>query len=174
VPQPGGQLPASAGIVPRDFTNEPDLTELVIEPRAVLILDGDASNEEAFATLQKALVRLGEEARKAGIVITGRPFAVIDLTDEKRFKFQAMLPIENTAQTPPVPGLHFGQSPSGPAIRFKYQGAYEDDGYVYESIEAYLEERDIKAKPFSIEEFLTDPKDAADASLQMFIYYLKD
>ena len=174
IQQPGGQLAPSISIAPRDLSNEPDLAELVIEPRPVLILAGESSNDEAFANLQNALFRLNEEAKKAGIIIAGRPFAVIDLTDEKRFRFEAMLPIENTAQTPPVPGLRFGQSPSGPAIRFKYSGAYEDDSYVYESIEAYVEERDIKARPYAIEEFLTDPKDAADASLQMFIYYLKE
>ena len=174
IQQPGGQLAPSVTIAPRDLSNEPDLAELVIEPRPVLILRGESDNEEAFANLQNALFRLNEEAKKAGIIVAGRPFAVIDLTDEKRFKFEAMLPIENTAQTPPVPGLRFGQSPSGPAIRFKYSGAYEDDSYVYESIEAYVEERDIKARPYAIEEFLTDPKDASDASLQMFIYYLKE
>ena len=174
IQQPGGQLAPSASIAPRDLSAEPDLAELVIEPRPVLILSAESSNEEAFVTLQNALARLNEEARKAGIIVTGRPFAVIDLTDEKRFKFEAMLPIENTAQTPPVPGLRFGQSPSGQAIRFKYSGAYEDDTYVYESIEAYVEERDIKARPYAIEEFLTDPKDSADASLQMFIYYLRE
>ncbi|MBY0610634.1 MAG: GyrI-like domain-containing protein [Beijerinckiaceae bacterium] len=172
LPQPGGQI--TSGAPPRDLSNEPDLIELVIEPRSVLILQAEASNEDAFPALVAALNRLGEEARKAGVVITGRPFAVIDLTDDKTFKFQAMLPVENTATTPPIPGLRFGQSPSGQAIRFKYAGAYEDNTYVYESIEAYIEERDIKARPYAIEEFLTDPKDANDASLQMFIYYLRE
>ena len=140
----------------------------------MLILSGDAANEDGFPTLLAAFKRLSEEARKAGVVILGRPFATIDLTDEKRYKFEAMLPVENTATTPPVPGLRFGQSPSGQAIRFKYSGAYEDNTYVYESIEAYIEERGIQARPYAIEEFLTDPSDASDASLQMFIYYLKE
>ena len=168
--QPGG---AAQG-VPRDFAAEPDLIELAIEARPVLVLAAEASNDDGFAALLAALARLNEEARKAGIVVTGRPFAVVDLTDEKLFKFQAMLPVENTAATPPIPGLRFGQSPAGQAIRFKYTGAYEDNTYVYESIEAYIEERGIQARPYAIEEFLTDPKDSADASLQMFIYYLRE
>ena len=169
-PPTGAELPGKA----QEPQAEGNILELTIEARPVLVLKDDADNESGFATLLKDLARLAEEARKAGLVVTGRPFAVIDLTDENRFKFQAMLPIEKDGPASLPPGIAYGQSPSGRAIRFKYSGAYDDNSYVYESIEAYIEEKDIAACSYAIEEFLNDVKDSGDDSLQMYIYYLRE
>ncbi len=171
---PGVISPAPPVAIQPDASAEPSIVELTIEPRAVLALKDDASNEDGFSVLIKDIARVTEEARKAGIIVTGRPFAVIDLTDEKRFRFEVMLPVVKPPDGKPPAGLNFGLSPAGQAIRFRYSGAYEESSYVYESIEAYLEEKDIKAKGFAIEEYLSDPRDSNDATLQMYIYYLKE
>ncbi len=140
----------------------------------MLALKGNSPNEEGFFSVRRDIARLGEEARKAGIIIVGRPFAVIDLTDEQRFRYEVMLPIDRSASAVAPAGFSFGTSPAGQAIRFKFVGAYDESAYVYESIEAYIEEKDIKARNYAIEEYLNDPKDANDAELQMYIYYLKE
>ena len=172
--QPAPALVVPPAIISPDPTNEPNIFELNIEPRPVLTLKDEASNEEGYAIIRRDIVRLSEDAKKAGFVIVGRPFAVIDLTDDQRFRFEIMLPIEKPASSIAPAGLNFGLSPMGKAIRFKFTGAYEESAYVYESIEAYIEEKNIIARNYAIEEYLNDPKDGNDTELQMYIYYLRD
>jgi effector-binding domain-containing protein len=166
-------IPQTAPVIVPEPAPESNILELTIEARPVLSLKNEASNEDGFATVRRDIARLTEEAKKAGIVITGKPFAVIDLTDEQRFKFEVMLPIEKPISNIAPAGLNFGTSPAGQAIRFKFTGAYEESAYVYESIEAYMEEKNIIARNYAIEEYLNDPKDGNDVELQMYIYYLK-
>ncbi len=172
--QPGPALLVPPAIISPDPTNEPNILELNIEARPVLSLKDEASNEEGFTLIRRNIARLNEEAKKAGIAITGRPFAVIDLTDDQKFKFEVMLPIEKPLSNIVPAGLNFGMSPTGRAIRFKFSGAYDESAYVYESIEAYIEEKNIIAKNYAIEEYLNDPKDGNDADLQMYIYYVRE
>ncbi len=177
--QPAPAQPVPALIVPPaiispDPANEPNILELNIEARPVLTLKDEASNEDGFTIIRRNIARLTEDAKNAGIVITGRPFAVIDLTDDQRFKFEVMLPVEKPVSGIAPAGLNFGLSPMGKAIRFKFTGAYDESAYVYESIEAYIEEKNIIARNYAIEEYLNDPKDNNDADLQMYIYYLKE
>ncbi len=165
--------PYTAPVIVTEPAPESNILELTIEARPVLSLKNEASNEEGFATVRRDIARLTEEAKKAGIVINGKPFAVIDLTDEQRFKFEVMLPIEKPASNIVPAGLSFSVSPAGQAIRFKFTGAYEESAYVYESIEAYMEEKNILARNYAIEEYLNEPKDGNDVELQMYIYYLR-
>lgn len=166
-------IPQTAPVIVPEPVPESNILELTIEARPVLSLKNEASNEDGFATVRRDIARLTEEAKKAGIVITGKPFAVIDLTDEQRFKFEVMLPIEKPVSNIAPIGLTFSTSPAGQAIRFKFTGAYEESAYVYESIEAYMEEKNIIARNYAIEEYLNEPKDGNDVELQMYIYYLK-
>ncbi len=172
--QPAPVLIAPPAIISPDPASEPNILELNIEARPVLTLKNEASNEEGFAVIRRDIARLSEDAKKAGIVIVGRPFAVIDLTDDQKFKFEVMLPIEKPASGVVPMGLNLGLSPMGKAIRFKFTGAYDESAYVYESIEAYIEEKNIIARNYAIEEYLNDPKDGNDTELQMYIYYLRD
>jgi effector-binding domain-containing protein len=165
--------PQTAPVITPEPAPESNILELNIEARPVLSFKNEASNEEGFATVRRDIAKLNEEAKKAGIVINGKPFAVIDLTDEQRFKFEVMLPIEKPASNIAPTGLSFSVSPSGQAIRFKFTGAYEESAYVYESIEAYMEEKNILARNYAIEEYLNEPKDGNDVELQMYIYYLR-
>ncbi len=161
-------------IAPSEAPAESNILELTLETRPTLALKDEASNELGLTTISRDIARLMEEAKKAGIVVTGRPFAVIDLTEEEKFKFEVMLPIEKPASGIAPNGLSFSLSPAGQAIRFKFTGAYDESTYVYESIEAYVEERNITARNYAIEEYLNDPKDNNDATLEMYIYYLRD
>jgi effector-binding domain-containing protein len=166
-------IPQTAPVIIPEPAPESNILELTIEARPVLSLKNEASNEDGFATVRRDIAKVTEEAKKAGIVITGKPFAVIDLTDEQRFKFEVMLPVEKPASNIAPAGLNFSTSPAGQAIRFKFTGAYEESAYVYESIEAYIEEKNIVARNYAIEEYLNEPKDGNDVELQMYIYYLK-
>jgi len=66
--------------------------------------------------------------------------------------------------------IQIGASPSGKAMKFQHRGPYDDIDATYEAITAYLDEKNIEAQNLFIEEYLTDPKAADDASLEVDIY----
>lgn len=67
--------------------------EVEIAPRKTLMLSSESSWEKGFDNLAAAFRTLDEIALAAGLGVSGRPFAIFTQTEERSFKFEAMLPV---------------------------------------------------------------------------------
>ena len=143
-----------------------------VPARQVAITAGSATWESGYAAIRASFAKVRAAVAKANVKEAGRPFAVFVETDDKGFRYDAMIPIAN----PPAdasqlgPDVKTGLSPSGKALKFEHRGAYEEIDSTYEAITAYLDEKGLEAKDMFIEEYLTDTPEADDTSLAVDIY----
>ncbi len=176
---PGASQP-SAGppAAPADQNRMPDIggpTDIVLEPKPVLLLRGQSNWDDGFDNLMDAFRKLRDEAARHKLIVVGRPQAAFTSTDDYGFRYEAMVTLEAapTASKPALPkDFAFGDSPAGKALKFTHSGAYDDIDTTYEAITAYLDEKGLKAKNLFIEEYLNDPKTSEDTDLQMNILVL--
>lgn len=151
--------------------NEVDTVTLPAKPAA--IFGGRTRWEEAVPNLKAAFKRIEDELAKAGIAPAGRPVTVFVKTEEDGFQFDAMIPIAAAPAKPPeVEGLRFGSTPSGRALRFKHAGTYDEVDGTYETLNAYLDAKEIPVMDQFVEEYISDLDEGADKKLDVNIYAL--
>jgi effector-binding domain-containing protein len=146
--------------------------QVQLSARPAAVISGTAEWEEGFDTITKSFNTLRAAMDKAGLKPGGKPLTVFVETDDQGFKFQAMIPLDGPAPANvnlPAPAK-IGETPAGRTMRFEHRSAYDDIDSTYEAITAYLDEKGIEARPMFVEEYLTDPKSADDAALQVDIY----
>jgi effector-binding domain-containing protein len=171
----GPPTPATAArptLIP-DPGDAADVSEVMLPAKPTVVISGTSSSDEGFATLRRAFGKLEEELGRAGIAPAGRPFAVFQtFNQDGSFNYDAMIPIERAPEgrTLLTNEIRFGTTPSGRALRFTHKGSYEDVESTYDMIEVYLEAKGIVVQDPIIEEFVNDPKDAADAELELNIF----
>lgn len=175
-PGPPIESPATPGPeTPGDAPAESEtIAPIEVPARPTLILRGKSKWDDGYKALTDAFRQLRAEAAKVNVKINGRPLAVFVHSDDEGFSFEAMLPVELPAGTPPnlTSGITTGSSPGGQALKFEHRGAYEDIESTYEAIAAYLDEKGLAARDELIEEFLNEPAGADDANLEIDIYVL--
>jgi effector-binding domain-containing protein len=171
--QPPGTQPPTA-----DQMRTPDIggpTEMVLAPKPVIVLKGQSTWDDGYDNLMEAFQRLRAEADRLKLGVAGRPQAAFTSTDDFGFKFDAMLTL-SAEPSGAIAGLGkdftVAQSPAGKALKFTHNGAYDDIDSTYEAITAYLDEKGLKATNIFVEEYVNDPKNSEDPSLEMNIYVL--
>ena len=149
-----------------------ELVELPAHP--FLYVEGKAERDEIYASILASLNVVRREMDKAGLKPSGRPLAVFVESDENSFRYHAGFPLDAAPDAKAVfaDGVKVGQTASGKAMRFQYNGAYGDIDATYDAITAYLDEKGIDAQDSYVEEYLNDVKDADDPSLTANIYVL--
>ncbi len=146
---------------------------LTLQPHPVIQLNGQATWDEGFKTLNDAFTKLNENLAKANIKPTGNPMAVFTETDDAGFKFTAMVPVDKAPDAKPADlaaDVGFGDSPGGKVMKFQHRSAYDDIDSTYEAITAYLDEKGLEAKNMFAEEYLNRTKASDDNSLEVDIY----
>ncbi|MGO9773814.1 MAG: GyrI-like domain-containing protein [Roseiarcus sp.] len=143
-----------------------------IPSRPTAIVHGQAKWDEGFASIMKAQAQIKGALEKAGLKPAGRPVTVFTQTNDSGFTYDAMLPLaeEPKADLQLTDDVKLGSSPSGKAIKFQHRGAYDDIDSTYDLITAYLDHKDLEARNFFIEEYLTDLTTADDQNLAIDIY----
>lgn len=143
-----------------------------VAARPVVVTKGEGVWDDAAKVLAEAMAKVGGAAAKAGLSPNGRPLAVFTETDDKGFKFEAMIPISKAPEGQPKldPGFEIGSSPAGKALKFQHRGPYAEIDATYEAITAYLDEKNIDAKNLFVEEYLTDLKKGDDDKTEVDIY----
>jgi effector-binding domain-containing protein len=177
VKSPDTEAPAKPGLAEPD-TNAPGIQTdataemLDIPSRPTAIVHGQAKWDEGFASIMKAQDRIKAALEKAGLKAAGRPITIFTQTDDSGFTYDAMLPLaeEPKGDLQLADDVKLGSSPSGKAIKFQHRGAYADIDSTYDLITAYLDHKDLEARNFFIEEYLTDLKSADDPNLAVDIY----
>jgi effector-binding domain-containing protein len=150
-----------------------DAAQIVEVPaRPVALLRGNATWDDGFKAITGALTQIQSEMNKAGLAASGHPFTVFVETDDAGFRYEAMIPLDKAPEgkSELTSDIKIGASPSGKAMKFQHRGSYDEIDATYEAITAYLDEKNIEAQNLFIEEYLTDPKTADDASLEVDIY----
>jgi len=178
---PEGKSAETKGEAPKDEAQkepetppaEPVTSQMVDVPaRPALTLKGEAKWDDAEKSIAAAQAKVLAAARKAGLKPNGKPLTVFAETDDKGFKFEAMLPLEKApegkAKFPD--GVEAGATPTGNALKFEHRGTYDEIDSTYEAITAYLDEKGLDTKNLFIEEYLTDLTDAEDATVEVDIY----
>jgi effector-binding domain-containing protein len=143
---------------------------LDVPARPVAQLTATASWDEAFKVIKDTQGRVKAAVDKAGLKIAGHAVSVFTQEDNKGFTFTAMLPLDPGAKGTPSDGVTLGQSPAGKAIKFQHRGAYDDIDSTYDLITAYLDEKNLEAKDFFVEEYLTPLTSGEDPYLAVDIY----
>jgi effector-binding domain-containing protein len=149
------------------------VAEVTLPAKPAAVISGTSTQDEGFATLRRAFRQIEEELGKAGIAPAGRPLAVFQhFNQDGSFNYDAMIPIERAPEgrTLLTNEIRFGLTPTGRALRFTHKGAYEEVETTYDTIEVYLEAKGIVVNDPIVEEFVNDPKDAADADLELNIF----
>lgn len=138
--------------------------------RRTATLRGSGSWDDGFAALQEAFGLLARRTAEAGIAPAGRPFVVFTETDDRGFRFSAMLPVASDAPELATIGLEEGESPAGHALRFVHAGPFADIDATYDLITSHLDAEGFEAQESFVEEYVTDAVDDGDPSLVVFIY----
>ena len=169
--------PAAAQVVapPPDGSadvSSPSIVEMKARPTVALA--GTAEWDEGMRTLADAMEKLRVEMDKAGLAPAGKPFAVFVETDDKGFRFEAMVPLAALPEPAPTlqNGLRIATSPAGKTMKFEHRGSYDEIDTTYEAITAYLDEKGLEAQNLFLEEYLNLPRtpDEDGARVDIFVF----
>ncbi len=143
-----------------------------LKARPTVALSGTAEWDDGMRALAEAVTKLRTEMGKAGLEPAGKPLAVFVETDDKGFRFEAMIPL--AAAPEPMPGLQNGlriaTSPAGKTMKFEHRGSYDEIDATYEAITAYLDEKGLEAQNLFVEEYLSLPRTSDEDGTQVDIY----
>lgn len=143
-----------------------------VQAMPAAITAGKAKWDDGLSAIIDSETKLKAALVKAGLKSAGPPLTVFTQTDESGFTYEAMLPLAEKPQgkTGFSDDIKIGSSPAGRAMKFHYHGPYDDIDSTYDLITAYLDEKDLEAKDYFVEEYLTEPKSADDPNLAVDIY----
>ena len=131
--------------------------EVQLPERTMLYLKGHTNWDVAFDTLVESFKTLKAYMDKEGIKANGSAMTVYTQTDETGFSFEAAYPIAQAPANPPKGDIGVGPTPSGKALKFVHRGSYDAMDTTYEAITNFLDDRQLDANDFFIEEYTTDP-----------------
>jgi effector-binding domain-containing protein len=143
-----------------------------LKGRPAVALAGSADWDDGMHAIADAIDRLRVEMSKAGLEPAGNPLAVFVETDDKGFRYEAMIPLASQPETAPVlsNGVRIATSPAGKTMKFEHRGSYDEIDTTYEAITAYLDEKGLEAQNLFVEEYLNLPKTSEDEGAQVDIY----
>ncbi len=151
--------------------NNPE--DVMMVSRPAFVLRGQSSWDDGYQKLAGSFARLADEAKALDIKVTGRAVAVFVETDDRGFRYEAVLPVAALPAQKPAnwpSELRLGATPEGKAIRFVHKGPYDEIDSTYEAITAYLDVKGIEAKETLIEEYINLGQESGDAAIEAYIY----
>ena len=166
--------PAAAQVAPpadsSTDVSSPSIVELKARP--TVALSGTAEWDEGMRALADAMEKLRVEMGKAGLEPAGKPLAVFVETDDKGFRFEAMIPLAARPDSAPsLPnGMRIATSPTGKTMKFEHRGSYDEIDATYEAITAYLDEKGLEAQNLFVEEYLNLPRTPEEDGAQVDIF----
>jgi effector-binding domain-containing protein len=151
--------------------NNPE--DVMMVSRPAFVLRGQSSWDDGYPQLAGSFARLAGEAKALDIKVTGRAVAVFVETDDRGFRYEAVLPVAALPAQKPAnwpSEMRLGATPEGKAIRFVHKGPYDEIDSTYEAITAYLDVKGIEAKETLIEEYINLGQESGDAAIEAYIY----
>ncbi len=166
--------PVAAQVAPAPDSSSDGYTPQAVElqARPTVALSGTAEWDDGMRALAEAIGKLRTEMAKAGLEPAGNPLAAFVETDDKGFRFEAMIPL--AALPEPAPALQNGAriatSPTGKTMKFEHRGSYDEIDSTYEAITAYLDEKGLEAQNLFVEEYLSLPRTSEEDGAQVDIF----
>jgi effector-binding domain-containing protein len=147
-----------------------------VAEKPVLRLKGQTTWDDGFNALKKAIAALEAEASRLNLTRAGNAMTYFVDSDDLGFTFEAMLPIA----APPAAGAVFTKdfdatvSPSGRAVIFSHEGAYDEIDTAYEALTAWLDDKNLVSTGKFLEEYESIPEKADDTTMKLkIIVFLK-
>ena len=166
--------PVAAQTAPPADTSTDGASPIVVELKArpTVALAGTAEWDDGMRTLAQAIDKLRAEMGRAGLEPAGKPLAVFVETDDKGFRFEAMIPLAALPEPAPAlqNGVRIATSPTGKTMKFEHRGSYDEIDSTYEAITAYLDEKGLEAQNLFVEEYLNLPRTSEEDGAQVDIY----
>jgi effector-binding domain-containing protein len=150
-------------------TADPFGEQITLEPKTVVIMNGNANWDSAFDTLIESFKSLSALLDKQGIKPAGNPMIVYTATDDAGFTFMAEIPVDQDPKNL-TKAMSMGKSPEGKALKFVHRGSYDNMDNTYEAITNHLDDKKLEAKDTFIEEYITDPLKTAEDKLVINVY----
>ena len=145
-----------------------------IASRPALVFMRESAWEDGYSTLTSAFQRLKAEVERAQLKGAGALVAVFVATDDVGFRFEAMAPLAEAPAGEPQLGSGFklGRTPEGRAVKFEHRGSYDEIDATYEAITAWLDEKNLDARDFFVEEFVNAGRgpDDSDTSVDVYVF----
>lgn len=130
--------------------------EVVLPPRKIVYLKGEANWDRAFDTLVDAYKSVYGYLKEQGLQPAGKGLTIYTQADDTGFSYRAAVPITAEPKSLPKGDLQIGLAPAGKALKFVHRGSYDDMDATYEAVTNYLDEKNIEADDVFIEEYETD------------------
>lgn len=147
-----------------------------IEAKPVVRLKGQSTWDNGFEALKTAVAALDGEAKRLNLPRNGNPIVYFTDSDDLGFTYEAMAPL---GAAPPA-GTAFGKdfdfvmSPSGRAVVFPHEGAYDDIDTAYEALAAWLDDKNLVSTGKFIEEYEFIPEKSDEITLRLkIVVFLK-
>jgi effector-binding domain-containing protein len=144
--------------------------EITLTVQTLVVRKGGANWDTAFDTLVDAFKTVQTYLDQQGIKPSGPAIAIYTAADDTGFQYEAGYPVAEAPKTPPAGGVLVSKSPDGKVLKFVHRGSYDTMDSTYEAITNYLDEKQLDAKDFYIEEYVTDPVKTADDQLVIDVY----
>jgi effector-binding domain-containing protein len=162
---PATPPPAAAPVQTADAFGE----EIVLTPKSVVVLKGNANWDAAFDALIDSFKSLTGLLDKQGIKPSGNPMIVYTSTDDTGFTYLAEIPVDQEPKDL-TKAMSMGKSPEGKALKFVHRGSYDNMDNTYEAITNHLDDKKLEAKDTFIEEYITDPLKTEEDKLVINVY----
>jgi effector-binding domain-containing protein len=151
-------------------SQEPFGEEVTMPERKALFRRNKTSWEEAWINLVATFKTVRAEAERLKLKVNGPSLVIYRSTSDEGFEFDAALPIEGDAATPPGEDFKIGPTRSVKALKFVYRGPFDAMDSTYENISNFIDSKRIEAEDLSIEEYVTDPVTTKSDGIVINIY----
>lgn len=151
------------------------ITEVAARP--VLRLKGRSTWDDGFGSLKASLAALDAEVKKLGLATDGPSMAHFVDSDDNGFTYEAMTPLKEAMAAGVIlsTGMDATLSPSGKAVVFRHEGAYDDIDSAYEAFTAWLDDKNLVSTGRFLEEYLSWPEKSDDTTMKLKItVFLKE
>jgi effector-binding domain-containing protein len=152
-----------------------------VQPQSILYVTGTAGgeSEDLSASLAAAYQEITGFMAENAIEMAAQPLAITRVRDDRRYDVEAAIPVvlDNPAQLQEVAAagrVRIGQSPAGRALRVIHHGPYDQMAPSYEKLSAWMAAHGMGEGRVSWEQYISDPRETADADLVTHIYFLLD
>lgn len=165
---PAASAPAAAA--PPATAGEVFGEDVVLAPKTIVYVSGQATWDRAFESIQDAIRAVNGFLQKQGLTAAGPAMTIYTSTDDSGFKFKAGVPVEKAPSPAPQGDLAVGESPSGKALKYVHRGSYDGMDTTYEAITNQLDDKGLEAQDQFVEVYVTDPLTTPEDKLVIEVY----
>jgi effector-binding domain-containing protein len=161
--------------LPRTDFGDLDVEHLVVDAQEIAYLPTTSPPEAAAISdaMGKAFFEILSFIDAHGLAENGAPMSIVRGYVGSQLRFDAAIPVRGVTDTTPRAGnaVRIGQSYSGPAIRIRHTGSYQQLGMTHRKIAAYLAALGLQRNGDAWETYVRDPTRVAESELLTDVYY---